>query len=106
MSASMQALLAVILGAVVATLGGFAATQIGISIERTRRARGAALLCGEILATIGALLRLAEESVVEGTFLDPLPSRFLRAARREVDVYDRNRELLFGHVRQRGGIWI
>ncbi len=67
----MQALLAVILGAVVATLGGFAATQIGISIERTRRARGAALLCGEILAAIGALLRLAEESVLEGTFLGP-----------------------------------
>ncbi len=89
------AFLSVVLGAVLATLGGFVATQVGVSMERRRRGRGAALLCGEVLAAIGVLLRNAEETALQGSLLDPLPSRFLRAARRELDVYDRNRELLF-----------
>jgi hypothetical protein len=91
----MQTFVAVILGALLATIGGFAATQVGIWIDRSRRARSAALLCGEILAAVGTLLRLAEDASRQGTFLDPVPSRLLSAARREIDVYDRNRELLF-----------
>jgi hypothetical protein len=95
MNASMQTFLAVILGALLASLGGFAATQVGIWIDRSRRAQSAALLCGEILAAVGTLLRLAEDAAVRDTFLDPIPVRLLRAARREIDLYDRNRELLF-----------
>ena len=95
MNASVQTFVAVILGAVLATVGGFVATQAGIWMDRSRRARSAALLCGEILAGVETLLRMAEVSSLRGTFLDPLPSRFLRTARREIDVYDRNRELLF-----------
>src|SRR5580658_7604524 len=95
MTAFMQTLLSVILGAVLAAFGGFVATRLGIRIDRSRRARDAALLGGEILAAVETLLRLAEETASQGTFLDPLPSRFLRVARREIDVYDRNRELLF-----------
>ncbi len=89
---------AVVLGAVVATFGGFAATQVGIWLDRARDAKSAALLCGEILAAIGALLRLAEDAAGQSTFFNPLTSRLLTAARREIDVYDRNRELLF-HLR-------
>jgi hypothetical protein len=95
MSNSMQTLLAVILGAILAAVGGFAATQVSIWIDRSRRARDAALLGGEILEGVGTLLRLAEEAALEGTFLDPVPFSLLNAARREIDVYDRNRELLF-----------
>jgi hypothetical protein len=95
MTAFMQTLLAVIVGAILAALGGFVATQLGIRIDRSRRARDAALLGGEILAAVGTLLRLAEVTASQGTFLDPLPCRFLSVARREIDVYDRNRELLF-----------
>jgi hypothetical protein len=95
MTAFTQTLMAVIVGAVLAALGGFMATQVGIWIDRSRRARNAALLSGEILAGVETLLRLAEEAALRGTFLDPLPSRLLSFARREIDVYDRNRELLF-----------
>ena len=95
MSASVQTFLAVVLGAVLATVGGFAATQAAIWVDRARRARSAALLCGELLAAIGTLLGLAEAEAVEGSVLDPVPSRLLQAARREIDVYDRNREMLF-----------
>jgi len=95
MTGPMQTFLAVILGAVLAAVGGFAATQVGIWVDRSRRAKDAALLSGEILAGVGTLLRLAEEAALRGTFLDPLPCRLLSAARREIDVYDRNRELLF-----------
>jgi hypothetical protein len=93
-SAFAQTLLAVSLGAALAAIGGFAATQAGIRMDRSRRARDAALLSGEILAGVGTLLRMAEEAALRGTFLDPLPFRFLNFARREIDVYDRNRELL------------
>jgi len=91
----MQAFVAVILGALLATVGGFAATQLGIWLDRSRRARSAALLCGEILAAVGTLLRLAEDAARQDTFLDQVPIRLLRAARRELDVYYRNREQLF-----------
>jgi hypothetical protein len=95
MTTSMQTFVAVILGAFLAALGGFAATQLNIRIDRSRRAKDAALLSGEILAGVATLLRLAEEASLQGSFLDPLSSRLLSFARREIDVYDRNRELLF-----------
>jgi hypothetical protein len=63
--------------------------------DRSRRAKDAAHLSGEVLAGVATLLRLAEEASLQGSFLDPLSSRFLSFARREIDVYDRNRELLF-----------
>jgi hypothetical protein len=95
MTSSVQTLVAVILGAVLAALGGFVATQPGIRIDRARRARDAALLAGEILAGIATLLRLAERAAGENGFMSPLPMRFFSAARHEIEVYDRNRELLF-----------
>jgi hypothetical protein len=89
MSAAMQTFAAVILGAVLAALGGFSATQLGIKLDRLRRGRDAALLGGEILAAVDTLLRLAEEAALQDTLFHPMPSRLLSAARREIDVYHR-----------------
>jgi hypothetical protein len=95
MSSSVHTILSIVLGAMLASLGGFAAAQMNVWVDRARRAREAALLSGEVLAAVATLLRLAEEAAREGSVLDPIPFRFLRVARKEIGIYDRNRELLF-----------
>jgi hypothetical protein len=85
---------AVFLGAILATVGGFAATQIEWFFERRRRERNAALFFGEVLSTLTVLLRIANESRAHGDPYGPVTMRILRSARREIDIYDRNRESL------------
>jgi hypothetical protein len=85
---------AVFLGAILATIGGFAATQLEWYFERQRRERNAALFFGEVLSTMTLLLRMAQETRGRGDPYGSITMRMLRAARREVDIYDRNRESL------------
>jgi hypothetical protein len=85
---------AVFLGAILATIGGFAATQLEWYFERKRRERNAALFFGEVLSTLAILLRMAQSTRGRGDPYGPVTSRMLRAARREIDIYDRNRESL------------
>jgi hypothetical protein len=85
----------VFLGAILATIGGFAATQIEWYFERQRRERDAALLFGELLATLGVLLTLTHRTYGVGDPFGPITVRLLRSAKRELDIYDRNREKLY-----------
>jgi hypothetical protein len=98
MAGPVQTLLALILGAVLAAVGGFAATQVGIWIDRSRRAKDAALWGGEILAGVGTLRRLAEAAGFETNSLIHWYVACWVVARREIDVYDRNSDLLFSFV--------
>lgn len=86
---------AVVLGAVLATLGGFAATQMELVMGRRERRRNAALLFGEVLSTLAILIELAAETRGRGDPYGPVTMRLLRAARREIEVYERNRERLY-----------
>ncbi len=86
---------AVFLGAVLATAGGLAGSQLERILERGQRQRDAALLFGEILSTLRLILDLACQSRSVGDPYGPITMRFLRAARRELDIYDRNREMLY-----------
>jgi hypothetical protein len=86
---------AVVLGAVLATLGGFVATQLEAFFRRRERERGAALLFGEILSVVELLLVLADETRGRGEPYGPMTMRMLRAAKRETETYDRNRESLY-----------
>ena len=90
---------AVILGAVLATLGGFAATQFEQVMGRRERQRGAALLFGEVLSTLAIIIEMAGETRERGDPYGPVTMRLLRAARREIDVYERNRERLYDLTR-------
>ncbi|HEY5007954.1 MAG TPA: hypothetical protein VII42_08115 [Caulobacteraceae bacterium] len=95
MTADTETLWAVIVGAVLATVGGFAATQLEQFLRRRERQRGAALLFGEILSVIELLMGLADDSRGRGDPYGQLTMRLLRAMRRETDAYDRNREQLY-----------
>jgi hypothetical protein len=86
---------AVFLGAVLATVGGFAATQIEWYIERRRRERNAALFFGEVLATLHLVLNFAANSTKVGDPYGPVTIRMFRSALGEVDIYNRNRETLY-----------
>jgi len=88
-------LFAVVLGAILATIGGFVATVMERTLDRRERQRNAALFFGEVLSTLAILLRFADETKKIGEPYGPVTLRMLRSARSELDVYDRNRETLF-----------
>jgi hypothetical protein len=85
---------AVVVGAVLATLSGIAATMLENTFARRRRERDAALLFGEVLSTLKVLLDIANQSRGRGDPYGPITMRLLAAARRELDIYERNREAL------------
>jgi len=89
-----QTLLAIGIGAVLATIGGFIATLLETRVHRRERERTAALTFGEILTSLGLLLRAVDEAHGRGEPFGPLTMRLLRAARREVDAYERTRPAL------------
>ena len=90
-----ETLLAVVIGAVLATVGGFVATQFEAAMRRRERERSAALLFGEILAVLELMTTMANGARGRGEPYGPFTMRLLRAVRREAETYDRNRESLY-----------
>ncbi|HXQ14996.1 MAG TPA: hypothetical protein VN814_10290 [Caulobacteraceae bacterium] len=95
MSAGDETLWAVILGAVLATIGGFLSTTFEASMRRREREHGAALLFGEILSVLELIVDLAKASRDRGEPYGSFTMRLLRAVRREAETYARNREALY-----------
>ncbi|MEO7025982.1 MAG: hypothetical protein ABI056_00340 [Caulobacteraceae bacterium] len=90
-----ETLLAVVLGAILATLSGIVATAWEARIRRRERERDGALFFGDLLSTLNVLIGLAMETQGRGEPYGPITLRMLRATRREIDLYDRNREMLY-----------
>jgi len=90
-----ETLWAVVLGALLATLSGLVATQFEAHLRRREREHDAALLFGEILYTLKILIRRADEARGRGDPYGRITLRLLSAVRRELDIYDRNREALY-----------
>jgi len=86
---------AVFLGALLATIGGFAATQLEWYLERRRRERNAALFFGEVLSTLTVLLNFAVNATKIGEPYGPITQRLFRSAQGELEIYNRNRETLY-----------
>lgn len=86
---------AIVLGSILATLGGLAATQIERHFEKQQRERHAALFFGEVLSTLAILLVIAKRVKGVGDPYGPITMRMLRQAQREIGMYDRNRENLY-----------
>ena len=92
---NLDTLTAVVVGAVLATAGGFIGTQLEHRIETRRRERQAALFFGEIMSLLNVTVGAASRARGVGDPYGPVTMRLLRMIRRELDVYDRNRERLF-----------
>jgi hypothetical protein len=85
----------VIVGAVVATLGSFAASWYERRLFRREREADAALVFGEVLRALCLHLAVVRAAHARGDPFGPITIRMTRGVRREVEIYDRNRERLF-----------
>jgi hypothetical protein len=85
---------AVALGAVVATVSGVVANMWEARVRQVQREKAAALLVGEAISTMYAILQGALQSMSVGDRFGIVTRRMLLSARRELDIYERNRELL------------
>jgi hypothetical protein len=92
---NLDTLLAVTVGAMLATLGALFAEMIEDRMNRKRRGRDAARFFGEILTTMGRTIDMAIASQKIGDPWGPVTQRMFRMAQREAGVYERNRERLF-----------
>jgi hypothetical protein len=82
----------IVLGAGLATGGGLLANQLEWRVQMRRRERNAALFFGEILSSFAIILKRAHETKLIGEPFGPVTVRILRSARREIEIYERNRE--------------
>lgn len=87
-------LVAVVLGALLATLGGFIAARFEAWLRRRERERDAALLLGEIVFTFVTVLKMTDETRRIGDPYGPITMQMLAGARREADAYERHRDRL------------
>jgi hypothetical protein len=90
-----EALIGVAVGAFLASIGGLLSGRIEQSLRRREREQSAAQLFGEILAALKLILRMAFDAHGRGDPYGPITLQILRAAQRETQIYDRNRETLF-----------
>jgi len=92
---NLDTLLAVCVGAVLATGGALVADLIQERTGRKRRERDAARFFGEILTSIDRILDVAFASQKIGERWGSVTRRLYRTAQSEAGVYERNRERLF-----------
>lgn len=85
----------VALGAMVATLGSFAASWYERRAFRREREADAALVFGELLHALALHIQVLRDAHGRGDPFGPITIRMARAVRREIEIYDRNRERLF-----------
>lgn len=92
---SQETLVGVTIGALLASIGGLLSGRFEQYLRRREREQSAAQLFGEILAALQLILRLGNDARGRGEPFGPITLRFLKAAQRETQIYDRNRETLF-----------
>ncbi|MBL8781231.1 MAG: hypothetical protein JNL06_09865 [Alphaproteobacteria bacterium] len=83
---------AMLLGAFLASLGGFSVAWVLDRMERKRQERSIALVCLDLLTSLGVLTKLAEGARGRGDPYGPLTVRLVRSCLRDLEVYERNRE--------------
>jgi hypothetical protein len=83
---------AILLGAFLASAGGFLVTWLLDHLERKRQERSIALVCLDLLASLSVMTHLAQGSRGRGDPYGPFTMRLVRSCLRDLDVYERNRE--------------
>ena len=92
---NLDTLLAVIIGAFLATSGALVADIIQDRTNRGRREREAARFFGEIITSIDQLVDFSVRSQAVGDRWGSITVRLFQTVLNEIAVYDRNRERLF-----------
>ncbi|NOT40378.1 MAG: hypothetical protein HOP13_07800 [Alphaproteobacteria bacterium] len=91
-SAAGTQFLAMIIGAFLASTGGFLVAWLLDRMERKRQERSIALVCLDLLTSLSVLTNLAKDARARGTPYGPYTIRLVRSCMRDLDVYERNRE--------------
>jgi hypothetical protein len=89
-----ETLLAVVLGALLATAGGFTERQVERLVQKREKEHSAALLFGELLSSMRVMMRLGNEARGRGDPFGSVTMRFVRGVQREIDIFMRNRETM------------
>ena len=92
---NLDTLLAVVVGAMLATGGALVAELVQDRLGQKRRERDAARFFGEILASVDRVLDRAFASMQIGERWGDVTLRLFQTAARETAIYERNRERLF-----------
>ena len=92
---SLNTLIAVFIGAILATGGALVAEIIQERMNRKRNERDAARFFGDILLSIDQIISFAFHSQTIGDPWGTLTIRLYKTALKEANVYERNRERLF-----------
>jgi len=92
---NLDTLLAVIIGAVLATGGAMVAELVQDRLSQKRKERDAARFFGEILSSVDLILDRAIASMEFGERWGDVTQRLFRTALNEAGIYERNRERLF-----------
>ncbi len=91
-SAAGAQFIAMIIGAFLASTGGFLVAWLLDHMARKRQERSIALVCLDLLSSLGVLTKLAKDARARGTPYGPYTLRLVRSCMRDLDVYERNRE--------------
>ena len=83
---------AMIIGAFLASAGGFFVAWLLDRMERKRQERSIALVCLDLLASLSVMTQLAQGARGRGDPYGPVTLRLVRGCQRDLDVYERNRE--------------
>ncbi|MEL7541195.1 MAG: hypothetical protein AAGJ51_09860, partial [Pseudomonadota bacterium] len=92
---NLDTLLAVVVGALLATGGALVAELVQDRLGQKRRERDAARFFGEILASVDLILDRAFQSMDVGERWGDVTQRLFKTALDEAAIYERNRERLF-----------
>jgi hypothetical protein len=91
-SAAGAQFLAMLIGAFLASAGGFLVAWLLDRMERKRQERSIALVCLDLLSSLSVLSNLAKDARARGNPYGPYTIRLVRSCMRDLDVYERNRE--------------
>jgi hypothetical protein len=91
-SAAGAQFLAMLIGAFLASAGGFLVAWLLDRMERKRQERSIALVCLDLLSSLSVLTNLAKDARARGNPYGPYTIRLVRSCMRDLDVYERNRE--------------
>jgi hypothetical protein len=92
---NLDTLLAVMVGALLATVGALVAELIQDRLGRNRRQRDAARFFAEIMTSVDQIFELACETTKIGERWGIYTRNLFETASREASIYERNRERLF-----------